>query len=775
MKKLRSLSFQRKVIVVFLLFMTLPFLATGYVARNMTRETLLFEKENKLLALARILEAKLGPEGYIGILRAHEAENEPADRQLAVLNRALFDFTEEVGNSAPGLGVGYYSRALDCIVTYGPTASFSFAVGLSIPPEHPGRVVMRENRPLVASGAMVRGDIMNAMVPIARGGEVIGYIWVNELTTDVTAQVNSMTRNIFLVILACSIISFIALLLLSRQTVRDVAAIINGVRTMRYDLTTRIPEAGGELGEVSRSINAMAGDIEKANRESNRAIAALQSVTGNVEAAVYVCDPSNHTLAYTNTYLNRLLNNDDPVGHTCYTTLYDYNEPCSFCPQKQLFDPEGNPLFHSVRWEHHNSHLRRDFLMTDRLVPWHDGRFLHMQVGADVTERKALVVAEAANLAQRDFLARMSHEIRTPMNGVLGMTRLAIQADPPPAQLEYLKKIQSSATLLLGIINDILDFSRIEAGKLSVDSHTFRLRDMVENIRELILPRIREKGLEFIVNIDDSVPEYATGDELRLSQVLLNLLGNASKFTLRGHVSLHMKGCLLSSGKLRLSFAVADSGIGMSQEQLVTLFKPFSQADNSTSRRFGGTGLGLSISKALVELMGGDISPRSEEGKGSIFSFHVDFDPFDGELEQPEDKRHWEGVHCEGCRFLLVEDNEINQEIALAILEDLGASVDVASNGQEGLDAFLAKDYAVIFMDVRMPVMDGLEATRRIRTSRKHDAASVPIIAMTANAMLEDRAASLEAGMNGHLAKPIDVEQLKALLFDILHQADRHT
>jgi len=393
-----------------------------------------------------------------------------------------------------------------------------------------------------------------------------------------------------------------------------------------------------------------------------------------------------------------------------------------------------------------------------------------MEVATDVTERNALAMAESANLAQRDFLARMSHEIRTPMNGVLGMTRIAMQASPPPAQMEYLKKIESSAALLLGIINDILDFSRIEAGKLTVEKHVFRLPDLVENIRELITPRIKENNLDLIINVDASVPEYAEGDGLRLSQVLLNLLGNASKFTLDGFVRLDMRATPNEDGRLRLDCAVSDSGIGMDEEQQRALFKPFSQADSSTSRRFGGTGLGLSICKALVELMDGSISAKSRAGEGSAFVFHIVLDKASGpDRREAAHDAPWETASYKGYSFLVVEDNLINQEIAEAVLTDLGAKVTLVNNGEEGVRAFESADYDLILMDVRMPVMDGLEATRRIRASAKHDARSVPVVAMTANAMQEDRQASQEAGMDDHVAKPIDMNELRRVLFRRLH------
>lgn len=749
-----------------LLLMNLPFLLMGYMSKTLTENALLQEKENKLMALADILDSRLDPGGFKALLRMHEAENESREVQIRILHDALSASTEEVAAVAPGLGVGYYSRELDAILTYGPENAFAYAVGRSIPAEHPGRIVMETNRPLLKSGTMVRGDILNAMHPVERNGTVIGYIWVNELSTDVAAQFRNATGAVFLLVLFCYVVTIGAFIVLSRRTMRDVDRITLGVRDLRFDLGRRIPKISGELGEVADSINAMAADLDKASTEIQRAVSVLQNVMSNVDATIYVCDPQTKKLIYVNNYLSGLLGRDDLVGQPCYEAVQGYSEPCGFCPQRHFFGKDGSPFFTPVHSQLRYRAVDRDFEVTDRLIPWHDGRLLHMHLGTDVTERNALTVAEAANHAQRDFLARMSHEIRTPMNGVLGMTRLAMQAAPPPAQLEYLKKIQSSASLLLGIINDILDFSRIEAGKIGIEKHPFNLHAMVENIRELITPPTREKNLEFSVNMADSVPEYALGDDLRLSQVLLNMLGNATKFTSTGFVSLQMSAEFLPEGVLRLDCVIKDSGIGMSEEEQQCLFKPFSQADVSTSRKFGGTGLGLSICKTLVELMGGRIDVNSAPGKGSLFSFFVMLETLD---RLPEDfselSKDVEKQRCDGLAFLLVEDNAVNQEIALSVLSDLGAETDVADNGEEGVKAFLRKDYALILMDVSMPVMDGLEAARRIRASGKHDAASVPIIAMTANVMREDREASKEAGMNDHIDKPLDITELKKTLF----------
>ena len=501
--------------------------------------------------------------------------------------------------------------------------------------------------------------------------------------------------------------------------------------------------------------------LRRADEEKSQIIGVLQTLLANVDIVMYVNDPSTHRLVYANDYLCRLRGKENLVGDFCYDALQGRDSPCPFCPQKYLFDKDDQPISTPYKWEYVNPLLGRSFDIIDRMVPWVDGRILHMEVALDVTDRKARLEAEISNRAKRDFLARMSHELRTPMNGVLGMTHLALQADPPPVQRNYLKKIQSSASLLLGIINDILDFSRIEAGKMEIECVSFDLPEIIENIRTLLSPRVEEKGLDLRFDIDPSLPEIVLGDGLRLSQVLLNLLGNAVKFTSCGNVTLTMRGELLPDSRLNLACRVSDSGIGMQADQLASLFSPFTQADASITRQFGGTGLGLSISKALVELMNGTIGVESTPGEGSVFSFTVLLRiPSATDTSVMAMHTSGENLDLTGKLILLVEDNEINQEIGVALLEHMGASVDVADNGVEGVQWFMQKDYDVILMDIRMPEMDGYTATSSIRNSGKHDAATVPIVAMTANAMAEDRKACTDAGMNGHISKPITVEQL---------------
>ena len=390
-------------------------------------------------------------------------------------------------------------------------------------------------------------------------------------------------------------------------------------------------------------------------------------------------------------------------------------------------------------------------------------------------EHKSLLLAEAANVAQRDFLSRMSHEIRTPMNGVLGMTRLAQNTTDDAQRLEYLGKIHSSASLLLGIINDILDVSKIEAGKMDIEARPFSLNSVIDNIRDLLAPRVQEKDLQFLFSVAEDVPATVVGDELRISQTLFNILGNAVKFTQEGSIMLALTAQAVSEETLRLDFKVRDTGIGMDAEQQRNIFKSFTQADTSTARKFGGTGLGLSISKALVELMGGEITVTSEPGKGSEFAFSVMVGRCEaGAVLEAVGEDAARDQRYDGLKLLLVEDNEINQEIGKAVLEEMGFAVDLADNGQEGVAAFAGKAYDLIFMDIRMPVMDGIEAARAIRKLEQEraesgqGAARVPIVAMTANAMQADREATHDAGMDGHISKPIDITEIRQILYSIL-------
>ena len=390
----------------------------------------------------------------------------------------------------------------------------------------------------------------------------------------------------------------------------------------------------------------------------------------------------------------------------------------------------------------------------------------HQRLEDDKTK---LMKVEEASQSKTTFLSRMSHEIRTPMNGIIGMLALAegkMQKQDPAMQ--YLDKANELSAHLLSLINDILDMSRIEAGKVELENKPFSLRAMGDKLYDMFAKTLDARGICYAVNFEGVTVDWLLGDELRLSQIMINFLSNAVKFTEQGEIVVTIRQMMLREGNVDLLLRVHDTGQGMDPNFVYRIFRPFEQESIETGKKYGGTGLGMAITDQLVHLMGGQILVESLPGKGSDFTVYLTLPQAEADEQasvtgRAEDQNQYEDAF-QDCRILMAEDNDINAMIAVELLEGMGAKVDVAQNGQLALEAFQTKPehyYDFILMDVQMPVLDGRAATRALRALDRSDATEIPIFALSADAFIEDERLSMESGMNGHYSKPIDFIALR--------------
>ena len=401
------------------------------------------------------------------------------------------------------------------------------------------------------------------------------------------------------------------------------------------------------------------------------------------------------------------------------------------------------------------------------LLSFSDATDVHERI---ISYEELLKKAEEESQSKTTFLNRMSHEIRTPMNGIMGMLTLAegTLEDQAPAR-SYLDKAEELSEHLLALINDILDMSRIEAGKVELEKKSFSLHKLGKKLYDMFARNLEAEGIHYEVDYEDMSVDYVIGDELRISQIIINFLSNSVKFTREGEIIVTFRQMMLQDDTVDLMISVHDTGIGMETEFINRIFRPFEQESSDTSRKYGGSGLGMAITDNLVKLMGGEIVVKSTPGKGSDFSVFLHLpvaEAPDAEIPEKKELLKSDEDSCafRGRRVLMAEDNEINAMIAVEILSQMGAEVDVAENGQEAVTQFEDHPenyYDFILMDVQMPVMDGRKAARMIRKLDRPDASSVLIFALSADAFVEDKRKSLESGMNGHYAKPVDYEALQ--------------
>jgi PAS domain S-box-containing protein len=568
-----------------------------------------------------------------------------------------------------------------------------------------------------------------------------------------------------------------------------------------------LPATDALIVSVSLVFAALVGLLSVvvvARQKAERAAAQLRGAESERRSRV-LADALPLLIAYLDRDLRYRFAND------YYRTMWGI-EPQSMLGKtvSEVFGAAAEPWLDELRAALAGSrlHFERDFESVDGvrhflvdLVPdvRADGEVQGCYLTAmNITDRKnSEQRAEAASRAKSEFVANMSHEIRTPMNAVLGVAYLMENTPLSTTQKEYVGMIRSSGQVLLGILNDVLDFSKIEAGRMELAPAAFRPRELLDSVSSVMAVNASARGINLAVTADAEVPQVLVGDAMRLQQILINLVGNAVKFTERGGVTVRISLDKPRQGDhVSLRFSVRDTGIGMDSEQQSRLFSAFSQADASTTRRFGGTGLGLAICRRLAELMGGDISVRSMQGAGSEFVVTLPFVAGDADavvdqpvwqsaatdswgLVQPQSQPQLqapdsppeqamplvevpppeEATRLQGLRLLLVEDHPLNQVVARGMLEHAGASVDLVENGLEAVDRLRerAADYDIVLMDVQMPVMDGFEATRRVR---KELGLKLPILAMTAGVMQSEQEQCIAAGMDDFIAKPVDVEQM---------------
>lgn len=560
----------------------------------------------------------------------------------------------------------------------------------------------------------------------------------------------------------------------------DDAGVFKGYNGVSFHLSQAV-EIAGETASLIYTLKSRADKLEQELSHRNAELEASNKLLNEVvdamgqglivSSGVDLNDPDNKVVMVNPAYRELFDVTEDEIrpGTTLRDTVAVILNRAGVEPSDEIFEYVQDRFNNGTPWVIDVTTLGRSTTLKTTNRPSGGQVIVHTDVTAlrerNVTLEHARDEAEGANQAKSNFLATMSHEIRTPMNGVVGMTDLLAETQLDDSQLSYVETIRTSALALTVLISDILDFSKIEAGHVSLQDESFDLIEMVNDVCVLVQPLAQVKSLDFEVSIDPDVPGAVKGDSLRVRQILLNLLGNAVKFTLKGGVRLIVSAeSAAKTAEIRVRFDVHDTGIGIPEDKIEDVFVPFEQVDAGLQREFEGTGLGLSITRNLVQAMGGEVFVQSEFGKGSTFSLIMPFSPDTSPVKKPSEQNS-EHVDFGGYHVLVAEDNRTNQMVVRRMLERAGAKISTVRNGEEACHAYREAQFDLVLMDISMPVMNGLDACSAIRKiEEEHSLKKCPIIALTGNAFARDRKACEIAGMDDFLAKPIRLLDLTKCL-----------
>lgn len=562
--------------------------------------------------------------------------------------------------------------------------------------------------------------------------------------------------------------------LLERALKREKAARKEAERLLE-DRALELYQTNIALQELNRSLEQKVSQRARQIQEQRNF---YEAILNQVPAEIIVADRNQNYLFISESAVKDPELRDWLVGRNDFDYCEYRNLPLSFAQQRASYYQEVRSSIKEAEWTEKLEKNGEEVYYLRRLVPVLDeNKEIDLFIGysLEITEsvkyRQELIeardIAQKATSAKSEFLSKISHEIRTPLNAIIGLTNILLADEHSEKQAHYFQSMKYSADSLLGIINEVLDFSKIEAGKITFESIPFNFRHLLYGVHRTFEFRANELGLDLKLKVDDAIPRIVEGDRVKLNQIFLNLVGNALKFTTAGFIKIEAKVISKSNSQLKIRFCVADSGIGISPQKLNTVFESFTQEGDDTTRKYGGTGLGLTITRKFIEGQGGQIWVESEPDKGSQFYFELDFKLSKEDIEQNKEKGQWtrDLSVVKDKRILVAEDNLMNQLVLQKMLEKWSPVLEFANNGAIALEKLKKEDYDLIFLDVQMPIKDGISTVEEFRVFEHESQRELtPVVALTADAFAESKQKVMEAGMNDFLAKPIEMSELRRVL-----------